>query len=32
MAIEERAYIEYKSDMQRTTIASFPDDGGRGGL
>jgi hypothetical protein len=32
MAIEERAYIEYKSDMQRTTIASFPDDGGIEGL
>jgi hypothetical protein len=30
MAIQEEAYIEYISNMQRTTITSFPDDGGRG--
>jgi hypothetical protein len=28
-AVQERAYIVYISNMQRTTIASFPDDGGR---
>jgi hypothetical protein len=32
MAVQERAYIEYISNMQRTTIASVPDDGGREGL
>jgi hypothetical protein len=32
MAIQERAYIEYISNMQMTTIASFPDDGSREGL
>jgi hypothetical protein len=32
MVVKEGAYIEYLSDMQRTTIASLPDDGGREGL
>jgi hypothetical protein len=32
MAIQEGAYIEYISNMQGTTIASFPVDGGREGL
>jgi hypothetical protein len=32
MAVQEGAYIEYISNMQRVTIASFPDDGGREGL
>jgi hypothetical protein len=32
MAVQERAYIEYISNMQRTAIASFSDDGDREGL
>jgi hypothetical protein len=32
MAVQERAYIEYIRNIQRTTIASFADDGGREGL
>jgi hypothetical protein len=31
-AIQDRAYVIYISNTQRTTIASFPDDGGREGL
>jgi hypothetical protein len=32
MAVQERAYIEYIINMQRTKIASFPDDGSGEGL